>query len=364
MFVRLLLVLALLAAIFGGIFGWKHYQQQQAAAQQQGPPPATVAVHTVGRSPWQPELNAIGTLVSANGIDVTAELAGVVRDIAFESGEAVEEGDVLLTQDDSVERAELEGLLAEQRLSRIRYRRVSRLVTDQSVSEADVDEAKAELDNTTAQVAVKRAQIAKKQVRAPFSGRLGIRLVDVGQFLEPGVAIVPLEDFDPIYVDFALPERHLGLVAVGRQVAVTAEALGGERFVGQISAINPGVDVATRTLRLRATVDNPEGRLRSGMFVQTAVLLEARPDVVTIPRGAVSYAPYGDSVFVVEEQDSQLTAERRQITTGAVRPKEVEVVEGLEAGERIVVAGHVKLRNGQAVEIDNEVMPGGEPLGK
>lgn len=364
MFVRLMSVVLLLAVIFGGIFGWKYYQQQQAAARQQAPPPATVAVHTVGRSPWQPELKAIGTLVSANGIDVTAEVAGVVRAIAFESGETVEAGDVLLAQDDSVERAELEGLLAEQRLARIRYQRVTRLVTDQSVSEADVDEAKAELDNTTAQVAVKRAQIAKKQVRAPFSGRLGIRLVDVGQFLEPGVAIVPLEDFDPIYVDFALPERHLARVSVGQDVTVTAEALGGERFAGHISAINPGVDVATRTLRLRATVANPRGRLRSGMFVQTAVLLEKRPQVVTIPRGAVSYAPYGDSVFVVKEQEGQLTAERRQITTGAVRPKEVEVVKGLEAGERIVVAGHVKLRNGQAVEIDNEVMPDGGSLGK
>lgn len=360
--VRLFIVILLLGAVFGGIFGWKYYQMQQGAAQQGGPPPPTVAIHTVEADDWRPELQAIGTLVAAKGTNVTGEVPGIVREIHFESGQAVAQGDLLVQLDDAVDQAELAGLLAEQHLAELKYRRLSRLVTDQSVSEADVDEARAQLDSATAQVGAKRAVIAKKKIRAPFAGRLGIRLVDIGDYLEPGVPIVPLEALDPIYVDFSLPERHLARVEEGQPVEVRASARPDETFSGEVSAINPAVDVATRSLKLRATLANPEGRLRPGMFVETFVKLPQRQDIVTIPRVAVTYAPYGDSVFVVEDKDGQLTVERRQIETGAVRPGETEVVEGLEPGERIVLAGQVKLRNGQTVREDNEVVPsGGEP---
>ena len=358
MLFRLLFVIVLLAAVFGGIFGWKSYQERQAAAQQGPPPPATVAVVDAQTTNWQPELRAIGTLVAAQGIQVTTEVPGSVREILFDSGQTVEEGRVLLRLDDSIDQAELRGLLAERKLAELKFQRLAKLVRERSVSQADVDEARAQLDNTTAQVASKRALIDKKTVTAPFAGLLGIRGVDVGEYLQPGSPVVPLEALDTLHADFALPERHLPEVSVGQAVRVRAEAVPEAVFNGHISAINPGIDVATRTIRLRATLANPELRLRSGMFVDVAVLLPPKEAVVTLPRVAISYAPYGDSVFVIEEQEGKLTVQRKQVQTGAVRGETIEVLTGIAAGQRVVLAGQVKLRNGQAVTIDNTVAPG------
>jgi membrane fusion protein (multidrug efflux system) len=273
-------------------------------------------------------------------------------------------GEVLLRLDDSVDEAELRGLLAERDLAAIKYRRLAKLVKERSVSQADVDEAKAQLDSAEAQVATKRAVIEKKAVTAPFAGRLGIRLVDLGEYLAPGAAIVSLQALDPLFVDFSLPERHLRDIAVGQVVEVQASAVPGETFTGRVSAINPGIDVATRTLRVRATLANPELKLRPGMFVEAASLLPLRQGVVTIPQVAVTYNPYGDAVFVAEDKDGQLTAQRRQVTTGTVQGEQIEIVAGLEPGERVVLAGQVKLRAGQAIQIDNSVLPSGGELGK
>jgi membrane fusion protein (multidrug efflux system) len=361
---RLLVVLILLGLVFGGIFGWKMQQAKLAAAQRVAPPPATVALTEVTRADWQPRLTAIGTLVANQGVDVTAEVAGSVREILFESGQPVTAGEVLLRLDDSVDEAELRGLLAERDLAAIKYRRLAKLVKERSVSQADVDEAKAQLDSAEAQVATKRAVIEKKAVTAPFAGRLGIRLVDLGEYLAPGAAIVSLQALDPLVVDFSLPERHLRDIAVGQVVEVQASAVPGETFTGRVSAINPGIDVATRTLRVRATLANPELKLRPGMFVEAASLLPLRQGVVTIPQVAVTYNPYGDAVFVAEDKDGQLTAQRRQVTTGTVQGEQIEIVAGLEPGERVVLAGQVKLRAGQAIQIDNSVLPSGGELGK
>jgi len=364
MVLRLFFVIVLLGAVFGGIFGWKYHQQQQAAALQGPPPPAHVAYTEAKTTSWQPELRAIGSLVASNGIDVTAEISGVVREILFESGQAVARGDVLVQLDTAVDRAELEGLLAEQKLASLKYRRLAKLVAERSVSQADVDEAKAELDNTTAAVASKRAVIEKKTVRAPFDGHLGIRAVDVGEFVQPGEPLVPLQSLEPLYADFALPERHLPKLTIGQEVDVHATAAPGERFAGTIVAMNPGIDVATRTVKLRAALPNPEHRLRPGMFIEVGVRLPTRDDVITIPRVAVSFAPYGDSVFVIDEAEGQLTVQRQPIEVGAITGDEIEVVSGLEAGQRIVLAGQVKLRNGQAVTLDNSVVPEGQELGR
>ncbi|MEJ2576876.1 MAG: efflux RND transporter periplasmic adaptor subunit [Gammaproteobacteria bacterium] len=364
MLLRLFVVVVLLSAVFGGIFGWKYYQQQQAGARQGPPPPATVAHVTVKETRWQPELKTVGTLVSSSGIDVTAEVSGVVREILFESGEPVAKGEVLLRLDDAVDQAELLGLVAEQNLARIKYRRLATLVKERSVSQSDVDEAKAELDNSTAQVASKQAIIEKKTIRAPFDGQLGIRSVDVGEFVQPGAALVPLQSIDRLYADFTLPERHLPALRVGQQVKAMAAAAPGRAFSGSITAMNPGIDVATRTIKLRAVIPNPERLLRPGMFVEVGVEQPVREGVVTIPRAAVSFAPYGDSVFLIEEQDGRLTVQRQAIQTGAVSGDEIEVTEGLAPGQRVVLAGQVKLRNGQAVQLDNSVVPTGEALGK
>ncbi len=364
MFLRLVFVILLLGAILGGIFGWKQHQQRQAAARQVPPPPATVANTKVKASNWQPKLHAIGTLVATKGIDVSAEVQGVVRKILFESGQAVSEGHVLVHLDDSVDRAELRGLLAEQRLAVIKYRRLSKLLKDRSVSQSDVDEAKAELDSSSAQVAGKRALIDKKSIKAPFSGYLGIRAVDVGEFVQPGAALVPLQTLDRLYVDFSLPDRHLRSIGIGQRVKVIGAAASGHVFNGTIDAMNPGVDVATRTIKLRASLDNPGHLLRPGMFVEVDVLLPAKARIMTLPRVAVSFEPYGDSVFVIEERDGRLTVQRQRIEVGAVQGDEIEIVEGLEIEQRVVLAGQVKLRNGQAVQIDNSVLPDAGMLGK
>lgn len=355
---RLILVLLLLGLVFGGIFYWKQRQQQQSAARMsQPPPPASVAVTEVRSEPWQPSLKAVGTVTATQGIAVTNEVAGMVREILFESGQAMRAGERLVQLDDSVDEAELRGLLAERDLAAIKYRRLAKLIKERSVSQSDYDEAKAELDGAEARVASKRAVISKKAVRAPFDGILGIRSADIGEYLPPGSPIVPLQALDPILVDFNLPERHFNRLHTGQPLRLRLAAEPDRVFEGRITAINPGLDEATRSVRLQATLENPEQLLRPGMFAQVEVLLPERTGVLTVPEAAITYTPYGDAVFLVEEQDGQLVAQRRQVETGPVQGERVEIVSGLSEGERLVLAGQVKLRNGQALQIDNEILP-------
>ncbi len=359
MVLRLLLVVLFLGAVFGGIFGWKFYQgEKMAAAQSGGPPPAAVAVSQVRQEHWQPYMSSVGSLAAVSGIEVTTEVAGQVSSIRFESGQSVQAGELLLQLDDRIDRARLKGLQAEQRVARLRFQRIARLLKDKSASQSDYDEARATLDQASAQVAAQEALIEKKEIRAPFSGKLGIRQVDLGEYLPPGAPIVPLEALDPIYADFSLPERELSRVEVGQTVEVRVQAFPGETFTGKISASNPGVDTGTRSLRLRATLGNPHERLRPGMFAEVRVLLPSREAVLTIPRTAVTYNPYGDSVFLVLEQDGQLIVQRRQVDTGPARGERVVVRTGLQMGDRVVSAGQVKLRNGQAIVIDTKPAPG------
>jgi membrane fusion protein (multidrug efflux system) len=225
------------------------------------------------------------------------------------------------------------------------------------VSKSDYDEARATLDATEAQVSGQQALIDKKRIRAPFDGRLGIRRVDLGEYLTPGAPIVPLEKLDPIYVDFQLPERELARVSDGQGVEIRVQAYPDEVFRGSIIAIDPGVEVGSRSFRVRGQLANPTQRLRPGMFADVRVSLPADEQVITIPDTAISYAPYGDSVFVIEGKEGQTTVSRRQIETGKSRAGRVAVVSGLEAGEQVVSAGHNKLRNGQRVAIDSRPAP-------
>jgi membrane fusion protein (multidrug efflux system) len=210
-------------------------------------------------------------------------------------------------------------------------------------------------------VAAQQALIDKKRIRAPFSGRLGIRRVDLGEYLGAGSAIVPLEQLDPILVDFTLPERELARIRVGQDITLQVQAYPGETFAGMIEAIDPGVVVANRSFRVRARLDNPEQRLRPGMFAEVSVKLPQEDDVITIPDTAISYAPYGDTVFVLNQGEGGLTVSRRQIETGASRNGRVAVLSGLQVGEQVASAGHNKLRNGQAVVIDDQPAPGERP---
>ena len=358
MAIRIILVLLVLAAVFGGIFGWKQHQAtQMAAAQGGGPPPAVIAAATVEHETWQPYLQVVGSLSAVAGIEVTAEVGGIIRAIHFQSGEAVSTGDLLLELDDETDQAALKGLLAERSLAELKFNRLARLVREKSVSKSDYDEARATLDSADAQATAQQALIDKKRIRAPFDGRLGIRRVDLGEYLTPGAAIVPLEKLDPIYVDFTLPERELARVETGQGIEVRVQAYAGEAFTGRIIAIDPGVQVGSRSFRLRGQLENAENRLRPGMFADVRVKLPQDSPVLTVPDTAISYAPYGDSVFVIEDTDGGSSVSRRQIETGQTRGGRVAVTRGLAAGERVVSAGHNKLRNGQAVVVDDQPAP-------
>lgn len=359
MLARLILVLLLLGAVFGGIFGWKQYSDQQmAAAQSGGPPPATIAATEVRQQRWQPYLRVVGSLSAVAGIEVASEVSGTVRQVEFKSGETVAAGDLLVELDAETDRAQLQGLLAERTIARLRFERLAKLVREKSISKSDYDEASANLDAASAAVAAQQALLDKKRIKAPFAGRLGIRRVDPGEFLTAGAAIVPLQQLDPIYADFSLPERELADVAPGQTIEVRVQAYPERRFEGRISAIDPGVQVGSRSFRVRAELGNPEELLRPGMFAAVRVLLPRTDAVLTVPDTAISYAPYGDSVFVISDKDGQLTVNRRQIETGETRDGRVAIASGLEVGERVVSAGHNKLRNGQAVVIDEQPAPG------
>lgn len=358
MVTRVILVALFLAMVLGGIFSWKqHTAQQMAAAQAAGPPPAVIAAARVETESWQPYIQVVGSLEAVAGIEVTSEVGGQVSAINFNSGEWAKRGALLLELDSRTDQAQLKGLMAERTLAQLSFERVAKLVKEKSVSKSDYDEARASLDAAEARVTGQQALIEKKRIRAPFDGRLGIRRVDLGEYLSPGSAIVPLEQLDPMYADFTLPERDLARVGNDQSVEIRVQAYPEQVFSGQIIAIDPGVNSGTRSFRLRAQLANPDQLLRPGMFADIRVQLPQRDGVLTIPDTAISYAPYGDSVFVIEQSDSGHIVKRRQIETGGTRNGRISVLSGLVEGEQVVSAGHNKLRNGQAVKIDSKPPP-------
>ena len=358
MVTRVILVALFLAMVLGGIFSWKqHTAQQMAAAQAAGPPPAVIAAARVETESWQPYIQVVGSLEAVAGIEVTSEVGGQVSTINFNSGEWAKRGALLLELDSRTDQAQLKGLMAERTLAQLSFERVAKLVKEKSVSKSDYDEARASLDAAEARVTGQQALIEKKRIRAPFDGRLGIRRVDLGEYLSPGSAIVPLEQLDPMYADFTLPERDLARVGNDQSVEIRVQAYPEQVFSGQIIAIDPGVNSGTRSFRLRAQLANPDQLLRPGMFADIRVQLPQRDGVLTIPDTAISYAPYGDSVFVIEQSDSGHIVKRRQIETGGTRNGRISVLSGLVEGEQVVSAGHNKLRNGQAVKIDSKPPP-------
>jgi membrane fusion protein (multidrug efflux system) len=354
---RLILVIVILVLLLGTIFGIKFWQvRKQAAMMAQPRPPATVATTQVQQENWRPTLHSVGSLVAINGIAVTTEVAGLVSQIQFESGAPVKQGDVLLHLDDTVDEAALEALRAERRLAEIKFTRAKDLLKRKVISKSEYDEASATFDAATARMKQQEAVIQRKSIRAPFSGRLGIREVNLGQYLEPGNPIVMLQALDPIYVDYTLPERYLPRIGTGQEVQIQVDALPGETFTGEISAIDSGIDIGTRTVKLRATLANADGKLQPGMFAKVQTLAPETLSVLTIPRTAVSYNTYGDFVYLVVKNDKgQSIVKRQQITTGESRKGRVVVTKGLEAGQEVVRAGLVKLRDGMPIQSNNSV---------
>jgi membrane fusion protein (multidrug efflux system) len=352
MFVRILLVLMVLAALIGGLAYFKYAQIQAEIAMFSQPIPApTVTLVTVERTAWEPTLEAVGTVQALQGVDVNNEVAGQVTAIELESGAMVKQGQILVRLADDVDRADLEGLQAAERLARIKVERTRTLLKDRAIAQGDFDEISAQLDQASAQVKGKQATIEKKSIRAPFDGQLGIRMINLGQFLPEGSSIVPLQTLDPIYVDFSLPERHLARLFTGQAVQVRVAAHPDRTFDGKIQVISPGIDQGTRNVRVRSLLDNPDFALRPGMFARVAALLPIEEDVLTVPREAIAFNTYGDAVFVVREEEGKTLVERRQVRTGAVRGEQIAVLEGLVDGDRVVSSGQVKLSNGQEVRI-------------
>lgn len=354
---RILLVFTLTLFIIGGLFGWKFYQDRQKQAKIQVSPPPVVAVTEVKWEQWQPYLTSVGSLVAVAGVDISNELAGKVTAIHFESGQSVKKNHLLLKLDTSTDEAELKGLQADELLAQVQMERSKQLLAKQFISQSAYDLSRAQLAQAQSAVTAKKSVIAKKHIRAPFNGKLGIRLVDLGQYLAEGSAIVLLQTLDPIYVDFTLPELHLADLALDQNLVLSVRAYPGKTFNGKISAISPAIDTGTRSIMIRATLSNPEQILRPGMFADVQVLSSQKKEVLTLPDTAITYNPYGESVFVVESGEQGPVVQRRQIETGESRAGRVQITKGLQAGERVVSAGQVKLRNDMPVRIDDQAAP-------
>lgn len=354
---RLILVILILVVFLAAIFGVKYWQnRQQAAMMAQPRPPATIASTEVREQQWRMTLDSVGSLLAINGTAVTTEVAGLVSDIKFESGTYAEQGQLLLQLDDSIDQAALEALRAERRLAEIKFKRAEDLLKRKVISRSEYDEARASFDAATARVKQQEATIRRKAIRAPFSGRLGIRQVNIGEYLEPGQPIVQLQALNPIYVDYTLPERYLPRLTTGQEVHLRVDAFPDKIFSGEITALESGIDTGTRTIKLRAILDNPEGELQPGMFARVKTLEPEAKSVLTVPRTAISFNTYGNFVYLIEQNEQgQNIVKRQQVETGEVRNGRIAILSGVQTGQQVVRAGLVKLRNGMPVQIDNSV---------
>ncbi|EME00712.1 MULTISPECIES: efflux RND transporter periplasmic adaptor subunit [Stutzerimonas stutzeri subgroup] len=347
-------VVAILAALkFNSI-----YQQIQ---QFQAPKPAIdVETELARRMDWQSRLPAIGTLKASQGIDLSVEIAGTITDVQFQSGEKVSKGQAIVLLDSEMEQASLTSAEADLNLSRLEFQRARSLLDRQAISRSEYDRLNAESQKAAASVAQLRASLSKKRILAPFSGTIGIRQVDVGDYIAAGTPIATLQDLSTLYVDFFLAEQHVPLLKLGQRVQLQVAAYPGERFEGVISALNPKVETTTRNVQVRAELGNPDGRLLPGMFADLQVLLPTETAQVVVPETAITYTLYGNSVLLVTEgtppegvssDEPYLVVERRFVTTGERRDGLTVVLDGLEGGEQVITAGQLKLDSGTHVAI-------------
>ena len=326
-------------------------------------PATTVSSATVKEEDWAPVLSAVGSISAVQGAVVSSELGGVVSQIAFENGGTAKKGDLLLQLDASAEEALLRSAEAEAELARQDLDRTRGLASQKVLSKAELDAAESKFNRLNAVVDQMRSNIRKKTIVAPFDGQLGIRQVNVGQMINAGQQVVSLQSLDPVYVDFALPQQHLQNLSAGLEARVRTDALLGREFVGKLTAINSTVDTATRNVMVQATLENPDHALRPGMFIKIEIVLPEKHKALVIPGSAISYAPYGDSVFVIEKQKDEKTGKESQVLrqqfvrVGEARGDFVSITTGLKTGETVVGTGVFKLRNGMAVAINNDLAP-------
>jgi membrane fusion protein (multidrug efflux system) len=359
------IAIAIVLVVVGAIAGVKTLQIRKLIANGKAftVPPETVSTAVAREVKWQATLSAIGTIVAAQGVTLTPDIPGTVREIVFESGTVVARSNLLVRLDTSSEDAQLRAIQAQVELAQINLDRMATLRTNNMVAQSELDTAVATLKQSQANADVISATIAKKTIRAPFAGRLGIRLVNLGQYLDLGKPIVSLQSLAPVYADFSLPQQELARLQTGMQVRVTTDTYPNEQFDGTLTAINPDLDQGTRSVSLQATFANADERLRPGMFARVEVLLPGEQTVLVIPKTSVLSAPFGDSIYLVEEQartngaPAGLTVRQQIIRTGPERVGLLSVESGLKAGERVVSAGLFKLRNGMAVVENNTLTP-------
>jgi len=372
---RMIIMLVGLGAVFGALFGFQIFKDRlvKKVLGDYLSAPVTISATPAIAQTWTPSLSAVGSLAAVHGTDISAEVSGLVRSIHFQSGQKVKKGSLLVQQDDDIEQGDLLNYQAQLNLAKITYQRNQDLVAKRMISKSEFDQATASLREASAAVARTKAIINEKKIKAPFSGQLGIRKINLGEYLAPGTAIVDLQTLAPLYVNFSLPEKSLKQVTLNQPLTIRVDGYPDETFSGKITAIGAQIDAQTRTLPLQGTLPNSDRRLYPGMFAKVTVLLPQQQDVVTVPQTAIAAALYGDSVFIVEpdpnppakgsEADQKPAARskpvfivnRRYVTVGKQRGDQVAIVSGLKAGEQVVTSGQLKLKNGAKVLIDNSV---------
>lgn len=360
---RMIVMLILIGLLLFLLIGWnvmgKIGMKQFMANMKE--PPQTVSSMKAASADWQPSLSAVGTLRAARGADLALETAGIVTRVNLKSGDEVRQGDVLLQLNDADETAALRQLEAAAALSAVTFDRAKRQIAAQAISKADYDAAAADLKAKQAAVAQQQAVVAKKQLRAPFAGRAGIVTLSPGAYVNPGTAVVTLQQVDPVYVDFHLPQRNLAEIRPGAKIVLTLDAFPGRSFEGRLTAVDPKVDNATRNVQVEAAIPNPDRVLVPGMFANVAVDVGEVQRHLTLPQSAIAFNPYGETVFVVKPSDKKddkgnpepPTAQQVFVTTGAKRGDQVAVTSGLDEGVEVVTSGQLKLKNGTPLVVDN-----------
>ncbi len=363
---RMIIMLAIVGLVLGAIFYFEWgflpgFKKQMLASFAN--PPQTVSTAVAGKQDWQPQLRAIGSLRAVRGADLSPQVGGTVSAIHFDSGVDVKQNDVLIELSSADDVAKLNSLKAQTELARITYERDQRQLQAQAVSKQIVDTDEQNYRSFQAQVAQQQATLDYKTIRAPFAGRIGIRQVDVGQYLAPGTTVVTLQSLDPIYVDFTLPQQDIAKISVGQKVGVGVDSYLGQAFAGTITALNSKIDTSTRNVQVRATIANPDRRLLPGMFATVTIDVGGKQNYVTLPQTAVTYNPFGSTVYLVDNKgkdakgQDQLVARQVFVTTGDTRGDQVAILKGVDQGDTVVTAGQIKLRNGAPLHIDNSVQP-------
>ena len=364
---RMMIMLVTVGVLFGAIFGYRAEKSEMMKKSMASfrPPPATVTAMKAEYQSWQPELKSVGTLRAVRGVDVTSEVSGLVTAVLCKSGADAKEGQVLVQLNADSDIAHLHSLQAQAELANTVYERDKKQFEAQAISQATLDSDASDLKNKRALVTEQAALVEKKTIRAPFAGRLGISTVNPGQYINPGDKIVTLQALDSIYADFYLPQQDLSRTSLGQAVVATTDTYPGRTFTGRITTINPKVDPATRNFQVEATFANPEHRLLPGMYVSVQVKAGARQQYLTLPQTAVTFNPYGETVFVVEsgkgpEGKEVLTVRQAFVTTGSTRGDQIAILKGVKEGDVVVTSGQLKLKNGSSVVINNAVSPSNE----